>query len=107
MQFQDPELQQFMQRLNAVPVGNVSVECRPVFNLLDAFGWFRIIDGEPWPVRCPWQPQTPRVKVIVECLTSAELRPALRAWYRYSSADKNSFASEFQGILSKLVGEKL
>ena len=107
MQFEDPELQQFIQKVNAVPMDNLNPDCRPIFNLMDAFGWFRIVDGEPLPFRRPWQPQTPRVKLIVERLTSTELRPALRAWYRQSSEDKNSFASEFQDILSELVGEKL
>jgi hypothetical protein len=58
MQFEDPELQQFMQKVNAVPVGNLSPECRPIFILMDAFGWFRIIDGEPLPFQHPWQPQS-------------------------------------------------
>jgi hypothetical protein len=107
VQFEDPELQRFMQKANAVPVGNLSPECRPIFNLMEAFGWYRVVDSEPLPFQRPWQPQTPRVKLIIGRLTSTELRPALRAWYRQSPAEMNSFASDFRDVLSELVGEKL
>jgi len=97
-----------MDCLSKVPVGGVSAECRPVFELLDALGWFRLTDGEAWPPSRPWKPQTPRVKEIVEHLASAELRPALRAWYcRLDHVGPEHLSDQMREALGKLVGEKL
>lgn len=77
-------------------VGNLSDEERPVFALMEAYGWFRITDGE----------QSAKVREIIEHLLLPELRPALRSWYGKSGNSMNPAALEFREHLSKLAGEK-
>jgi hypothetical protein len=79
----------------ALPVGNLSGEERPVFALMDAYGWFRLIDGE----------HSAKIEEIVELLLSPELRPALRSWYKRCGNRMNPTAMDFREHLSKLSGE--
>jgi hypothetical protein len=96
MTFQHPDLEQFYERVMATNVGGVPVEEHPVFALMDAYGWFRLIDRD----------QTAQINEIIGHLLSPDLRPALRSWYqRHKSIEANQ---QFNGIrkrLSELAGE--
>jgi hypothetical protein len=97
MTFQHSDLQQFYERVMALKVGGLTNEERPVFALMDAYGWFRLIDGD----------QTAKIQEIISHLLSPELRPALRSWYRrHGTADANTVAKEFCNRLSELAGER-
>jgi len=81
----------------ALNVGGLSDEERPVFALMDAHGWFGLIDGD----------QTAELEEIIRHLLSPELRPALRSWYRrHRTAETNTAFNEFRERLSELAGEK-
>ncbi len=71
MTFRDAELQQHCERA-AAAVSGCPHELLPVFGLLDAWHWFRLIEGE----------DSPRAAEAIEHLLSPELRPALRLWYQ-------------------------
>jgi hypothetical protein len=97
MTFQHPDLEQFYERVMALKVGGLADMERPVFALMDAYGWFRLIDGD----------QTAKIQEIISHLLSPELRPALRSWHgRHDRADTNSGFNELRDHLSKLAGEK-
>ena len=78
-------------------MSSLPVELRPVAALMDAYGWFRLIEGE----------ESPRVGEIIEQLLSPELRPALHQWYRQLPSSLNPIATEFHHRLSILTGESL
>ena len=81
----------------ALKVSGLPDEERPVFALMDAYGWFRLIDGD----------QPVKIQEIISHLLSPELRPALRSWYRrHGSADTISVFTKFRDLLSELAGEK-
>jgi hypothetical protein len=71
-------------------------EQRLVCALLDAYQWFGLTEGE----------DSPRVVEAMAHLLSAELRPALRSWYRGCGDDMNPAATEFRQRLSRLAGER-
>jgi hypothetical protein len=96
MKFNDPQLQQHFERTMSLRVGNLPDEQLPVFALMDAYGWFRLIDSE----------QSSQVHEIIEHLLLPELRPALRNWYNKSGNSINPAVLEFRERLSKLAGEK-
>ena len=68
MTFQHPDVEQAYKRVIALHVAGSTDEEQPVFALMDAYGWFRLIEGE----------QTAMVQEIVSLLLSPELRPGLR-----------------------------
>ena len=95
MKFTDSELQMFYER--AIPLmASLPEDLRPVCALMDAFGWFSVIEGE----------ETPRVREVMERLMAPELRPALRRWYQYYGGDMNPAAIAFREHLSQLTGER-
>lgn len=96
MTFQHPELQKHYERVTALNVGGLA-ECeRPVFALMDAYGWFRLVDGD----------QTAVIQEIIGHLLSPELRAGLRSWYqRQARGQSNATANEFRDKLSQLSGE--
>lgn len=95
MTFRDPKLQQHCERAAAVVKGCPS-EQLPVLGLLDAWYWFRTIEGE----------DSSRVGEAMEHLLSAELRPTLRQWYQRYGDGMNPNAKAFRDRLSELAGEK-
>ena len=98
MMFKHSEVQQFHDRVIALKIGGLSDEERPIFALIDAYGWFRLLDGD----------QSSKIQEIISHLLSPELRSALKSWYgRHMETEANSVASELRENLSKLAGEKL
>jgi hypothetical protein len=95
MIFRDPKLRQHCERAAAVVTG-CPPEQLPVLGLLDAWYWFRSVEGE----------DSPRVGEAMEHLLSAELRPALRQWYQGFGDAMNPNALAFRDRLSELAGEK-
>ena len=95
MTFRDQKLQQHCERAAAVVTG-CPTEQLPVLGLLDAWYWFRAVEGE----------DSPRVGEAMEHLLSAELRPALRQWYQQCGDDMNPNALAFRDRLSELAGER-
>ena len=97
MTFKYPDVQQAYERGMALKVGGLTDEERPVFALMDIYGWFRVAEGD----------QSAKVQEIINHLLSLELRPALRNWYRrHGMADTNSVFTEFRERLSELAEEK-
>jgi hypothetical protein len=91
--YADTKLQQHVERAVAL-MASLPDEQRPVCGLLDACQWFGLTDGE----------DSPRVAEAMKRLLSAELRPALRSWYRSCGDDMNPGATEFRERLSELAG---
>ena len=95
MTFRDPKLQQHCERAAAVVTG-CPTEQLPVLGLLDAWYWFRTVEGE----------DSPRAAEAIEHLLSAELRPALRQWYQRFGDGMNENALRFRDRLSELARER-
>ena len=96
MTFKHPEVQKHYERVIALKVGGLPDSEQPVFALMDAYGWFRLIDGD----------QSAQLREISDLLVSDELRPALRSWYqRHRTVDSPVF-SELREHLSQLAGER-
>jgi hypothetical protein len=95
MTFRDPKLQQHVER-TALLMTSLPDEQRPVCGLLDAWYWFRTVEGE----------DSSRAAEAVEHLLSAELRQALRQWYQGFGDKMNPAAIDFREHLSQLAGEK-
>ncbi len=95
MRFRDALLQKRFERVTT-SVQGYPPEQLPIWGLLDAWHWFRLIEGE----------ESPRAGEAVELLLSPELRPALRDWYRRVGDQMNPFATEFRNQLSVLAGEE-
>ena len=96
VKFTDSQLQQHYEQV--LPLTTyLPEELRPVCALMDAYGRFRVTDGE----------QADRVREVLQKLTAPELRPALRRWYRDHTGDMNPTATEFRQTLSQIVGESL
>ncbi len=95
MTFRDPKLQQHCERAAAVVTG-FPAEQFPVLGLLDAWYWFRTVEGE----------DSPRAAEAIEHLLSAELRAALRQWYQRFGDGMNENALGFRDRLSELAGER-
>jgi len=95
MIFRDPQLQKHYERTVLIIQG-LPPDQRPVCALLDAWYWFHLIEGDV----------SPRVSESIEHLLSAELRPALRTWYRRCGTGMNPAAIEFRDRLSSLAGER-
>jgi hypothetical protein len=96
VKFKDEQLQKHFERTMALPVGNLPDEQRPIFALMDAYGWFRLTEGQ----------QSPKVLEATELLLSSELRPGLRSWYQRFGDRMNPAALEIREHLGKLAGEK-
>ncbi|HEY6184268.1 MAG TPA: hypothetical protein VIW67_18625 [Terriglobales bacterium] len=77
--------------------GSLPDEMRPVFALLDAYDWLRLIDGET----------ALRTNKTFRLLISSELRPALRSWYRRSTGKMNPGAIALHAKLEQAIGERL
>jgi hypothetical protein len=95
MQFQDAKLQEIYEK-NRDCMQSLDESQREVCGVLSAYDWCRRVDGE----------ESPRVQEALEALLSAELRPALREWYRRCRDDMNPAALEFRERFSKLAGER-
>lgn len=95
MTFRDARLQQHCERAAAVMTGSPPEELQ-VLGLLDAWYWFGVTEGQ----------DSPRAAEAIEHLLSAELRPALRQWYRRHGADMNENAIRFRDRLSTMAGER-
>ena len=95
MTFSDAKLQQHVERVAACATG-LPDEQRLVCGLLDAYQLFQLTEGE----------QSPRVAEAVQKLLSAELRPALRSWYRSFGDNMNANAIAFRDRLGELAGER-
>lgn len=97
MTFKHADLEQFFERVTALKVGDLPDAERPIFALMDAYGWFRLVDGN----------QSAKIQEIIEHLLTPELRPALRSWYkRHSGLETNDGFKEFREHLSQLAGER-
>ncbi|MGA1237210.1 MAG: hypothetical protein ACO34E_10125 [Limisphaerales bacterium] len=95
MIFADAKLQQHVERAVTI-MTSLPDEQRPVCGLLDAFQFFSLTEGE----------DSPRAAEAMKHLLSAELRPALRSWYRRCGDDMNPAAMEFREHMSELAGER-
>jgi hypothetical protein len=96
MTFQHPDVEQAYKRVMDLHVAGLTDEEQPIFALMDAYGWFRLIDGE----------QTAKVQEIISLLLSPDLRPGLRSWYRrHAGKDTNIGFVELRDRLSELTGE--
>lgn len=95
MTFRDAQLQKHFERVVS-KVQGCPPDQLPVCGLLDAWHWFRLIEGE----------ESARSSEAIELLLSPELRPALRDWYRRFGEKLNPFAIEFRDQLSAIAGEK-
>ncbi len=95
MTVRDPKLQQHCERAAAVVKG-CPPEQLPVLGLLDAWYWFKLVEGQ----------DSPRAAEAIEHLLSPELRPALRQWYRDAGDNMNENALQFRARLSELAGER-
>lgn len=62
---------------------------------MDAWQYFAVTESE----------DSPRVREAMDHLLSAELREALREWYRRSGDDLNPNALAFRERLNALAGE--
>jgi hypothetical protein len=96
VKFRDEQLEQHFGRTMSLPAGGLPEEQRQIRALMDAYGWFHLIEGE----------QSPRVAEAIEHLLSPELRSALRDWYKRAGDDMNPAAMDFRERLSELSGEK-
>ena len=96
MTFTDAKLQQHVERVAACAT-ELPDEQRLVCGLLDAHQLFQLTEGE----------KSSRVDEAVRKLLSAELRPALRSWYRSSGDDMNINSIAFREHLCELAGERL
>jgi hypothetical protein len=95
MTFRDAQLRQHYERTVSIVQGCPTEEL-PVCALLDAWHWFHLTEGDA----------SPRATEAIECLLSAELRPALRSWYLRHGAGMNPAATEFRDRLSETAGER-
>ena len=77
-------------------IAGCPLEEHPVCALLDAWHWFKMVDGE----NCP------QAIEAIERLLSAEMRLALRSWYRRYGEDMNPAAIEFRHRIGEMAGEK-
>jgi hypothetical protein len=95
MTFRDAQLQKRFERAIS-SVRGYPPDQLPIWGLLDAWHWFRLIEGV----------ESPRASEAIEILLSPELRPALRDWYRRVGEQMNPFALEFRKQLSAIAGEE-
>jgi hypothetical protein len=96
MTFQDAKLQQHFDKVVSFETC-CPKEQLPVGALLDAYYRFAFEDGD----------DAPRPREALEHLLSADLRPALRAWFqRWRDDGMNPNALAFCERLSKLAGER-
>jgi hypothetical protein len=78
-------------------VGNSLGDLGPVYALIATHNWFAMLEGT----------HSTRVHETIDRLLSAEIRTALRHWYRRSGLEMDSIAIEFRNHLSRLAGERL
>jgi hypothetical protein len=96
MKITNEKLQQHYDRVIAVAESFEPGQAR-IFALMDAVGWFRLIEGESS------EPATEATAL----LTSQELRASLHQWYSHHGDNMNPAALEFRHHLSAIIGEKL
>ena len=96
MTFQDIQLQQCYD-VHLGKVGNSLGVLGPVYALIATHNWFAMLEGA----------HSTRVHETIDCLLSAEMRPALRHWYGRSGLEMDTIAIEFRNRLSRLAGERL
>jgi len=96
MQFDDPQLQRHYERVVSL-ITTLPEDLRSASGLMDAFHWFNVSEGE----------RSQRARETFQRLTSRELRPALRKWYRHGQGEMNPAASEFHRLLERTIGEEL
>jgi len=95
MKFKDMQLQECYER-NFVETIGFSDELRQVCAGLAVHDFFQMLEG----------PHSERVHETVQMLTSTDLRPALREWYKRWGADMNAAETAFRDHLSELTGER-
>ena len=96
MKFNSSQLQDVYER-NLVAVTGSPTDQREVAALMAVYDWARLIEGE----------DSEGVREVVAFLVSAQLRPALRSWYRHCGDDMNPIAIQFRSRLNELTGEQL
>lgn len=96
MTFQDMLLQKCYDA-HLGKVGNSLGDLGPVYALIAAHNWFAMLEGN----------HSARVHETIDCLVSAQMRPALRRWYGRSGLEMDPIAIEFRNHLSRLTGERL
>ena len=94
MNILDERLRKHYDRTISVITGFPDDEV-PVCALMDAWFWFQLIEGE----------NSVAATEALELLLTAELRPAVRKWYRRSGDGMNPHAMKFRDELSKQAGE--
>jgi hypothetical protein len=96
MTFKHSDVRQRYERVMALEIRGLPDGERPVFALMDAYDFFRLIGDD----------RTTKIEEIISHLLSSELRPALRSWYHRAGDKMNPAAIEFRDHLSQLAGEK-
>lgn len=96
MTFQDILLQKCYDA-HLGKVGNSLGDLSPVYALIATHNWFAMLEGN----------HSARVHETIDCLVSAQMRPALRRWYGRSDLEMDPIAIEFRNHLSRLTGERL
>jgi hypothetical protein len=95
MTINDPRLKMHVERVVRL-MNSLPEDVRPVCGLLDGYDWFSRVDGD----------DSAQAREALALLLSAELRPALRQWYRRCGSEMNPGALEFRQRLSGLAGER-
>ena len=95
MQINDDKLRRHYERaISLVPT--LPRELLPIFGLMDAYSWFKTIEGA----------ESICLKEIMEHLSSQELRAPLKAWYlRHDYL--NPAADDFRRNLEQTINDKL
>ncbi|HSU57614.1 MAG TPA: hypothetical protein VLT36_26465 [Candidatus Dormibacteraeota bacterium] len=94
--FKDKELERVYELNFRAVKDSEGEDQRQICGLLAAFDWFRLIEGD----------QSPRVQEARDILLSAEMRPALRRWYRRFGNNMNPAAMELREQFTQLAGER-
>lgn len=96
MNFKDTQLQKCYD-VQLVAAGETSDELRQVCALIATHDLFMAFEGA----------HSARVHETIECLLSAQMRPALRRWYQRPGAATDCATVEFRDQLNGLAGERL
>ena len=96
MNFGDAQLQKCYEGQLAA-AGETSYELRQVCALIATRELFVAFEGA----------HSARVHETIEHLLSAQMRPALRRWFRRPGAETDCATLEFRDQLSRLAGERL
>ena len=95
IKFENGELEKHCERVMSI-MTKLPQGLRCVCALMDAYGWFKLVEGE----------ESPKVREALRHLVSPELRYSLKEWYMQFSSI-NPSAEELRKLLEKSAGEKL